>query len=371
VRARYAEGRAAGPVCARSPSRRVRIRSVLRRFSARTAGNGAWLAPVVMSATTFAGSAQFAVRVDPPRRRPRPSAAIPGPAVFLNARYVPIGISRSPRRSRASVPKRLVQSQLVVGRILGRFGSIAKAGFDVARCCSAPADCSTSAGNLGTVVGVLLGNAIGDANRLGLGRRPFRRSFLAPARPPNSTKPPQAGRRAARRWGSAARCSFRSTPGRRADHRRLRRPVLVGWRSEWSAVWLLRDRGRRRDDRLQGPPARCSSVAAASSPAGLAGPVTYLAPCGTRRRWSSRQTLAGHPRDRLRRTTRGTSQRGAGLAVAHPGAAARGRRASAARQTAALVPPWSRAVGRSAHNQHSSRVAMRARVPLGSLAGRG
>ena len=85
--------------------------------------------------------------------------------MFLNARYVPIGISVA-SSFEGSVPKRLVQSQLVVDEswavTLNR-----KAGFDV-RVLLGAGGLLYLAWNAGTAVGVLLGNAIGDANRLGL-----------------------------------------------------------------------------------------------------------------------------------------------------------------------------------------------------------
>ena len=86
--------------------------------------------------------------------------------MFLNARYVPIGISVA-SSFEGSVPKRLVQSQLDRRRVVGGHRSIARRGSTCGSC-SAPAGCSTSAWNVGTAVGVLLGDVIGDANRLGL-----------------------------------------------------------------------------------------------------------------------------------------------------------------------------------------------------------
>jgi predicted branched-subunit amino acid permease len=77
---------------------------------ARAAGFG-WVAPIVMSATTFAGSAQFA------------AASILGDggtvaaavtaAILLNARYGPIGVSVAPFL-RGSWLSRLLRAQLVV-----------------------------------------------------------------------------------------------------------------------------------------------------------------------------------------------------------------------------------------------------------------
>jgi predicted branched-subunit amino acid permease len=77
---------------------------------ARSAGMG-WVAPLVMSATTFAGSAQFAV-VSVLGGAGSAVAAVAA-AVMLNARYAPIGISIA-SAFRGPVPTRLVQSQLIV-----------------------------------------------------------------------------------------------------------------------------------------------------------------------------------------------------------------------------------------------------------------
>jgi 4-azaleucine resistance transporter AzlC len=129
---------------------------------ARTAGMG-WTAPLVMSATTFAGSAQVAVASL--LHDGGAAAAAIGAAVMLNARYVPIGISVA--SSFEGPPwRRLLQAQLIVDEswavALRRRG-----GFDVR--------VLLGAGGLlylmwvsGTGAGLLLGNAIGDANRLGL-----------------------------------------------------------------------------------------------------------------------------------------------------------------------------------------------------------
>ena len=121
------------------------------------------LAALVMSATTFGGSAQFAVASI--LRDGGAAAAAILAAVMLNARYAPIGISIA-SFFHGSAPKRLVQAQLIVDEswavALKRRG-----GFDLA--------VMLGAGSLlyltwvsGTAVGLLLGNAIGDANRLGL-----------------------------------------------------------------------------------------------------------------------------------------------------------------------------------------------------------
>src|SRR5437588_5687045 len=77
---------------------------------ARTAGLGTW-APVVMSATTFAGSAQFAAASI--LHTGGSVAAAVAAAVLLNSRYVPISISVA-RLFRGSLARRLLLSQLIV-----------------------------------------------------------------------------------------------------------------------------------------------------------------------------------------------------------------------------------------------------------------
>jgi branched chain amino acid efflux pump len=158
VRGRYADGvRAAAPIA-------VAVFAFGLSFGvlARAAGMG-WVAPLVMSATTFAGSAQFAV------------ASILGgggaavaaitAAVMLNARYAPIGISVA-QWFEGSAPKRFAQAQLIVDEswaiALRRRG-----GFELRVLLGAGAllwVCWTG----GTAAGILLGDAIGDPNRIGL-----------------------------------------------------------------------------------------------------------------------------------------------------------------------------------------------------------
>ncbi len=129
---------------------------------ARTAGMG-WTAPIVMSATTFAGSAQFAVASL--LRDGGAAAAAIGAAVMLNVRYVPISISVASWFD-GPAPKRLLQAQMIVDEswavALKRRG-----GFDV-RVLLGAGGLLYLTWTSGTAVGLLLGNAIGDANRLGL-----------------------------------------------------------------------------------------------------------------------------------------------------------------------------------------------------------
>lgn len=129
---------------------------------ARTSGMG-WAAPLVMSATTFGGSAQFAV-VSVLANGGSALAAIVA-AVMLNARYAPIGISIA-SAFRGSVPKRVVQSQLIVDESWAMTVR-RKGGFDL--------QVFLGAGLLlyvfwiaGSVAGLVLGNVVGDPNSLGI-----------------------------------------------------------------------------------------------------------------------------------------------------------------------------------------------------------
>lgn len=126
------------------------------------AGMGA-VAPIVMSATTFAGSAQFAAAsiLDDGGG----VAAAVTAAVLLNARYAPISISVAPG-FRGSLPRRLLESQLIVDeswaishRGGGRFDHpvLLGAGLLLYPCWVG-----------GTVVGAVGGELIGDPNELGL-----------------------------------------------------------------------------------------------------------------------------------------------------------------------------------------------------------
>jgi 4-azaleucine resistance transporter AzlC len=129
---------------------------------AHAAGLGV-LAPLVMSATTFAGSAQFAA-ISILGTSGATAAAIAA-AVFLNARYVPISISvaslfRGPRL------RRLAESQLIVdeswalsSRGGGRFdrAMLIKAGLIL-----------YAAWVGGTAIGVVGGSALGNPRDLGL-----------------------------------------------------------------------------------------------------------------------------------------------------------------------------------------------------------
>lgn len=128
---------------------------------ARSAGMGV-LAPLVMSATTFAGSAQFAA-ASILAGSGSAVAAITA-AVLLNARYVPISISvaqlfHGPRL------RRLAESQLIVDEswaLAGRGGR-----FD-RRILIGAGLLLYVAWVSGTAVGVIAGDALGDPKNIGL-----------------------------------------------------------------------------------------------------------------------------------------------------------------------------------------------------------
>ena len=129
---------------------------------ARAAGMG-YVAPIVMSATTFAGSAQFAATSVMSAGGSIATAVVA--AVLLNARYAPIGVSVAPYLT-GSWWSRFVHGQLVVDESWaiasegeGRFNPrvLLGAGLTI-----------YVAWVAGTTLGVLFGNAIGDPARLGL-----------------------------------------------------------------------------------------------------------------------------------------------------------------------------------------------------------
>ncbi len=129
---------------------------------ARAAGMGV-LAPLVMSATTFAGSAQFAVSSI--LGAGGGAVAAIAAAVLLNARYAPISISVAPL-FHGRLLRRLLESQLIVdeswalaSRGGGRFDRriLLGAGFLL-----------YVSWLSGTAVGALAGDALGDPKDLGL-----------------------------------------------------------------------------------------------------------------------------------------------------------------------------------------------------------
>ncbi len=120
------------------------------------------LAPMIMSLTTFGASAQFAAASVLGDGGGVAAAAIA--AVLLNARYAPIGLSVSPAL-RGGVLQRFVHANLVVDESWG----VANVGGRVNR------ELLIGAGLavyvcwfVGTVVGSIGGNFIGDPNAFGL-----------------------------------------------------------------------------------------------------------------------------------------------------------------------------------------------------------
>ena len=127
---------------------------------ARAAGMGI-AAPIVMSATTFAGSAQFAaVSI---LGAAGGSAAAIAAALLLNARYVPIGVSAA-RGFSGGFPRRLLGAQLIVDE---SWAIASRRNFDF-RVLAGAGGLLYLAWNAGTAVGVLGGGALGDPRRLGL-----------------------------------------------------------------------------------------------------------------------------------------------------------------------------------------------------------
>jgi len=129
---------------------------------ARAAGWG-WLAPIVMSATTFAGSAQFAAASI--LGDGGTVAATVAAALLLNARYAPIGVSVAPWLS-GPWWRRFLHAQLVVdeswaiaARGEGRYDPRILVGAGLLLC---------AAWVLGTAIGAVGGRALGDPATLGL-----------------------------------------------------------------------------------------------------------------------------------------------------------------------------------------------------------
>jgi 4-azaleucine resistance transporter AzlC len=127
---------------------------------ARSAGMGV-AAPIVMSATTFAGSAQLAVASILGNGGSVAAAVVA--AALLNARYVPIGVSVGAAFT-APQPLRLLQSQLIVDE---SWALAMRRRFDVGILLGAGLVLYV-AWNVGTGLGVLGGSYLGDPRRLGL-----------------------------------------------------------------------------------------------------------------------------------------------------------------------------------------------------------
>lgn len=129
---------------------------------ARTAGMGA-IAPIVMSATTFAGSAQIAAASILGTGGAVASAITA--AILLNARYAPIGVSVAPYLT-GSAWSRFIHAQLTVDETWaiaaegeGRFNPKVLLGAGVTL---------YSAWVIGTALGVAFGDVIGDPATWGL-----------------------------------------------------------------------------------------------------------------------------------------------------------------------------------------------------------
>jgi 4-azaleucine resistance transporter AzlC len=129
---------------------------------ARDAGFGA-LATVVFSATTFAGSAQFAAASVLSAGGTLAAAIVA--AVLLNARYVPIGLSVAPSL-RGPAWQRGLRAQLVVDESWavshlggGRYDARLLLGAGLTLYCAWVA---------GTTIGVAAGSLVGDPESLGL-----------------------------------------------------------------------------------------------------------------------------------------------------------------------------------------------------------
>ncbi len=129
---------------------------------ARAAGMGG-VAPIVMSATTFAGSAQFAVASILDDGGTAVTAIVA--AILLNARYGPMSIAVGPYFD-GPPWRRLLSAQLIVdeswalaARGAGRFdlGVLLGAGLLLYPCWVG-----------GTAVGAFAGDLVGDPERLGL-----------------------------------------------------------------------------------------------------------------------------------------------------------------------------------------------------------
>jgi 4-azaleucine resistance transporter AzlC len=120
------------------------------------------VASIVMSATTFAGSAQFAV-VSVFAAGGTVVAAIAA-AVLLNARYGPMGLAAA-RSFRGRVPRRVAESQLLVDESWAVSQESGR--FDIRRMLGAGLVLYVGWVG-GTAIGVVAGGSLGDPATLGL-----------------------------------------------------------------------------------------------------------------------------------------------------------------------------------------------------------
>ena len=121
------------------------------------------VAPIVMSVTVFAGSAQFASASILNDGGTVAAAVIA--AVLLNARYGPIGVSVAPSLT-GPWWSRLLRAQLVVDETWA-LSADGRGGHDPKIIVGAGV-VLYAAWVLGTTIGVLFGDLIGDPTRLGL-----------------------------------------------------------------------------------------------------------------------------------------------------------------------------------------------------------
>ncbi len=131
-------------------------------LSASSEGMGA-VPAVIMSVTTFAGSAQFAA-ASVMGSGGQPIAAIAA-ALLLNARYLPIGVSVAPYLA-GRMLRRFLQAQLLVDESWA-IASRGEGRFDPHRLVGAGI-VLWLAWVAGTIVGVIGGEALGDPAALGL-----------------------------------------------------------------------------------------------------------------------------------------------------------------------------------------------------------
>ena len=121
------------------------------------------VAPIVMSAVTFAGSAQFAAASILSAGGTLAAAVIA--AILLNARYGPIGVSVAPSLG-GSVWSRFLRAQLVVDETWA-LSTDGRGGHDP-RIIVGAGLVLYAAWVAGTALGVLFGDLIGDPARFGL-----------------------------------------------------------------------------------------------------------------------------------------------------------------------------------------------------------
>jgi 4-azaleucine resistance transporter AzlC len=121
------------------------------------------VAPIVMSAVVFAGSAQFAALAVLAAGGGAGAAIVAG--ILLNARYVPMGVALAPSLRggplrRAAIGQAMIDASWAMSsRGGGRFDPVFMVGATLP---NYPAWVS------GTAIGVLAGDLIGDPERLGL-----------------------------------------------------------------------------------------------------------------------------------------------------------------------------------------------------------